>query len=348
MKSKELKSEIYLAESANYNNILKYIYLNGKLHHDALNMKFYQKHNIMNVFEMIFNLTEFLNDSNVTLRERIFYLEKDFNSVQTCPHCKTNKLIFKSNIIGLTKTCGNKKCRSEQLTLSAPGKKAIIMKVSKCVGCFCDFSHKSSSSRKYCNNDCRYKNLKYKHSDETKRRISETNKETHNTPEFKIKKLEIYTDAHRQNQSEKMKQLIADGKFTPCITNSWNHWNATVELEDGTVKKFRSSWEACFWLHNQHLEFEKLRIPYEIDGTWKNYIVDFIDFDKKILYEIKPNSSKNNEVNVLKLNAALVWCKINDYSYVSISDEWFVENVKNVNFKNNKLIEERMRQFLVK
>lgn len=332
------------------NEILKCIYIKGKLHHDAMDIKFYHKHNILNIYDEIFNLTDFLNEFDVSLRERIYYLENNFTSIQICPHCKVNKLKFRGNEIRLTNSCGSKECKNSQLAMTRlknprPKKHSISI----CKGCKCEFLHIPCESKKYCSQECYFTNrIKYNHSEETKKKISETNKQVHNTPEFKLRKLEMYTDKYRQNHSRIMKEKIASGEFTPCITNTWTHWDAKVELEDGTVKKFRSSWEACFWFCNQHLEYEKVRIPYSIDGTWKNYIVDFVDTEQKILYEIKPNSVKDNESNVLKSEAAKEWCKVNNYSYSMITDEWFIENVKNVDFKNNTGILEKMGQFLVK
>ncbi|MFW6046872.1 MAG: hypothetical protein ACOCP4_03685 [Candidatus Woesearchaeota archaeon] len=64
--------------------------------------------------------------------------------------------------------------------------------------------------------------------------------------------------------------------------------------------KFRSSWEILFYeimkQNNIKVEYEKLIIPY-YDRTKKskrNYIIDFIDKNNKVLYEIKPNFQKED------------------------------------------------------
>jgi hypothetical protein len=59
--------------------------------------------------------------------------------------------------------------------------------------------------------------------------------------------------------SEIMKNKILRGEFTPPITNSWTKWKSFIVIDDVT-KKFRSNWDAAFWLLNKNdVEYEKLR-----------------------------------------------------------------------------------------
>lgn len=51
--------------------------------------------------------------------------------------------------------------------------------------------------------------------------------------------------------------------------------------------------------------------------------MDFVDFEAKILYEIKPNSNKENATVKLKETAAKEWCKINEYEFIFISEDYF-------------------------
>jgi hypothetical protein len=51
--------------------------------------------------------------------------------------------------------------------------------------------------------------------------------------------------------------------------------------------------------------------------------VDFIDDDKKIVIEIKPNKERKKEKNIIKEKYLLEWCKINDYKYHIITEEYF-------------------------
>ena len=109
--------------------------------------------------------------------------------------------------------------------------------------------------------------------------------------------------------------------------------------------KYRSSWEAVFHLLNPKLNYEKIRIPYYLEGLRKLYIVDFEDSDNKILYEIKPNSEINSKKNKIKEIAAKEWAVNNGYAYKIISDEWFLENVHKVDFEKNPQLIKPMKQF---
>jgi hypothetical protein len=60
----------------------------------------------------------------------------------------------------------------------------------------------------------------------------------------------------------------------------------------------------------------------------KNYVVDFVDIDNKVLYEIKPESTSNSDINKTKYRYAKSWCKKNGYKYIVIKDSWFKKNYK--------------------
>ena len=156
-----------------------------------------------------------------------------------------------------------------------------------------------------------------------------------------------YSEEKRKKQSATLKEKIRKGEFTPCVTNSWSKSRIVIH-----GIPFRSSWEAAYWLLNQHLEFEKLRIPYVNDqGISRNYIVDFVDHTNKIIYEVKPNSEKKEINNLLKEAAAMVFCKENGYTYVMINDEWFFDNVDEIISSAKPLdcgvlLTKRMSQFL--
>lgn len=134
-------------------------------------------------------------------------------------------------------------------------------------------------------------------------------------------KSKIYNQApeQRKKKSDAMKERIASGLFTPCVTNSWNHWDASA-----FGKKFRSRFEAIFYVycleHNIPIEYEKLRVPYRLHGKTKTYIVDFIDNINKIVYEIKPSSLVTDQVVILKEDAARKWCSDNDYTFKFITE----------------------------
>jgi hypothetical protein len=122
-------------------------------------------------------------------------------------------------------------------------------------------------------------------------------------------------------QSLKIKEKIKDGSFTPCATNSWANSRCLLEI-DNCELKFRSTWEAMFWLLGK-LPYEKIRIPYINEKNINSiYIVDFHDEINKKLYEIKPSKNRTNKRNILKEKAAIKWCEENNYNYEVITEKW--------------------------
>tara|TARA_R110000803_G_scaffold59157_9_gene117601 strand:+ start:265 stop:1101 length:837 start_codon:yes stop_codon:yes gene_type:complete len=127
----------------------------------------------------------------------------------------------------------------------------------------------------------------------------------------------------------RLKRMIANGTFTPCVTNSWAKSRCIVQIlrNNKIVQiKCRSSWDAYFQIKNPKLKYEKIRVPYIHENKISNYIVDFVDEDKKILYEIKPDSFRETEKNISKFNAANQWCNENNYSFIIIGNKWFKDN----------------------
>lgn len=136
-----------------------------------------------------------------------------------------------------------------------------------------------------------------------------------------------------KNNSLKMKEKIANGKFTPCITNSFTHWEAKI-IVDNIILRFRSSWEACFWYCNQHLKYEKFRIPYlDINGKTRTYIPDFYDEENKIIYEIKPKCHYLTQA--FKMDSIITYCLSNNIKFI-----WINENNLLNYIDENKFIDE--------
>lgn len=137
--------------------------------------------------------------------------------------------------------------------------------------------------------------------------------------------------------SKKLKSKIANGEFTPNVTNSWARSRCIVKINrDGEdiIVKCRSSWDAYFQLANPNLLYEKIRIPYFIDGEFHNYIIDFVDVDNKVIYEIKPDGLKETRVNQIKFKAAKEWAKLNEFEFRVISNKWFKDNYSDKLLKN--------------
>lgn len=165
--------------------------------------------------------------------------------------------------------------------------------------------------------------------------------------EHKRKFPELYFNAEANKKiSQKLKEKISNNEWTPCVTNSWSR--SKVELPKFDMK-FRSSWEALFWLKNRHCEYESLRIPYNYKDKTRTYIVDFIDKTNKFVYEIKPKSEEYKTKNIAKENQLKIWAKGNQYSYVKITEFYFLDNLEffldNDIVLNNEKLKTSVRKF---
>lgn len=127
----------------------------------------------------------------------------------------------------------------------------------------------------------------------------------------------------KEKISSKLKLAIAEGRFTPNVTNSWCNSRKQVHVGDKIVN-VRSSWEEKFLKKNPSFLYEKTRIPYiASDGSQRTYIVDFTDLSGN-LYEIKP-SSKLGESSE-KIKAAEEFCKKNNVKFHIITEKELNEN----------------------
>ena len=136
-----------------------------------------------------------------------------------------------------------------------------------------------------------------------------------------------YTDEQKYIKSEKMKNLIKSGEFTPNSNNQNTHWEC---IFDG--KYYRSSWEALYQYYNSAAEYEKLRIEYEIDGIKKIYIVDFIDYINKLVIEIKPQELCNGKKFESKISALQQWASKNNFTVLIVDQQWFRTQIKNIEY----------------
>lgn len=148
--------------------------------------------------------------------------------------------------------------------------------------------------------------------------------------------------------SKTMKEKIASGEFTPCVTNSWANSRTKLKI-GGFDKLYRSSWEAVFQILNPTYEYEKIRIQYVSpkDDELHNYIVDFVDEENKILYEIKPRVKMNDKIVLAKEKYAKIWCETHNYQYKLISNDWFQQHAEKLDYNNYDIkIKRGMKQFL--
>ena len=143
----------------------------------------------------------------------------------------------------------------------------------------------------------------------------------------------------KEKLSDIMKKKILDGSFTPNIHNSLSHKKINVNGIN-----FRSAWEAVYYLLNENLEYETIRIPYTNYKNKKSvYIVDFINYATKKLIEIKPKSHQDSHRFKLKKAAAKLWCNNNGLEFIVIDEKYFIKHekkikkIKNCDIKNKVL-----------
>jgi hypothetical protein len=205
---------------------------------------------------------------------------------------------------------------------------------------FSEKGHYAKFSREELDNRVWLKNRNYTISSETKLKISKSMKILYSTEKgreiltrkgeslknfFKTEKGINQRKKSAELNSISMKNKILNNEFTPNITNRWTHWKAVIEI-DGITHKFRSSWEACFWFCNQNLKYENFRII----SDKRIYITDFFDEKLGVIYEIKPRSRYNIEID--KMNKIIEYCENNKYKFIWVNEH----NIHT--FLNDKLI----------
>ena len=157
-----------------------------------------------------------------------------------------------------------------------------------------------------------------------------------------------------KKQSVSMKELILSNRFTPNITNSWCHSKINIKYIDksNTIKEIsvRSSFEALFIFQNldKELQYEKLRIEYIKCGKKRTYLVDFVDYENKIAYEIKPTSCIKSEENILKINALKKWCDNNGFECKYITEKELKNNMKSFSIDSLKYMDNDNKERLLK
>lgn len=157
----------------------------------------------------------------------------------------------------------------------------------------------------------------------------------------------VSTDVRKRigvENGKRIKKMVAEGTFTPNITNSWAKSRCNINLNGKNIK-LRSSWDAYFQLLNPSIKYEKLRIPYMWNNDWHNYIVDFIDDVNKCIYEIKPKSEQNKGLIKAKREAAIQWAIDNEYDYIEITEDWFKVN-HNESILKGQPEEKRLKKLL--
>lgn len=155
-------------------------------------------------------------------------------------------------------------------------------------------------------------------SDETKAKISERNRGQNNGMYGKKR-----SEEDKKIQSQKIKDLILKGLFTPNTNNRLTHWESKLDNVS-----YRSSWECLYKYHNPDSIHEKLRIKYTLNGEEKIFIVDFIDEKNKLAIEVKPNNILKQRKSQEKIKSLSNWCKNNDYTMIIVNEDWIIKNIK--------------------
>jgi len=320
----------------NINELKKLIQLKeGKI--NGYNIK---KSNIIN--NILFYTNNF--PINIPINERAYCLIYNINKLPQCIFCNSKQKFSYNNGAKYLEYCDNKICFIKYKT--EMGIKACDKRWENHIK-----EEKSIITKEERYNNMvqtRRKNNPEWFTKEQKAYIKEERDKIFKDPiknKKRLNKIKKYWNkqSNKDKQSENIKKLIKDGKFTPPITNTWTHWDSIYSY-NGDLYKFRSSWEAAFWSTNKELEFETLRIPYNYKDKSHTYIVDFIDRKNKIVYEVKPDNKFLDKEKV-KEQYLLEWCLKNGYKYQLINNDWFLKNYNKIDFSNNDWLYEKMKKF---
>lgn len=249
---------------------------------------------VLNQYKEFFDENFFETKS---IREFLYCIK---NSVYKHPMCKCGKPAKSLKTTYCSISCQNRYCRPEHKKARNIFFRRFLCKscnefAAKCLGHLC--------------RPCGYKKQR------------ETIIETYKNEEVRNKFRKSISEESKRKQSETMKRKIANGEFTP---KSNNRQTKQRLYEDNIA--FRSSREHKAYLYFKEnsiaIKFEKLRIQYFYEGHKRNYIVDFVDEQNRVAYEVKPDCMYK-EKELVKEQALINWCKENDYRYERINEEWF-------------------------
>ena len=154
----------------------------------------------------------------------------------------------------------------------------------------------------------------YPCSESTKKKIGDANRGEKNGMFGKK-----HSMAYKQEQSQRMRNLILTGKFTTNSNNRNTHWDSFYQS-----KKYRSSWEALYQYFDKEAEYEKLRIPYIFENKDYVYIIDFVNHKTKTLVEVKPHELLGDTKTQAKISAAKEWCSDNGYNFIIADEAYFI------------------------
>ena len=134
-------------------------------------------------------------------------------------------------------------------------------------------------------------------------------------------------ESMKNKLSSIMKKKILSGDFTPKTENYKTFGMIEFKIDE-KIKKVRSLWELLYWLENDNLEYEKIRIEYFDELTNKNkiYITDFFNSDKNEIIEIKPK--KYQDIRFENKKKA---CEKQGFLFTVIDESYFNKFKNDVN-----------------
>jgi hypothetical protein len=230
-------------------------------------------------------------------RGRIYYYIAHFtNSIPSCPHCGATRTIECYNFSGklVTKYC--KTCNDAKVWLSFPATESRCNAISVSKKLF----YQTPAGKAVANSIGQKNSVKMK--------------AFHQTSQGKKNRISSIA-----KQRKTIKKKILNGQFTPNSNNRNTHWDSSFN-----GKAYRSSWEALYQYHNPDDLHEKLRIKYKYKGKSQVYIVDFVNYDTKIVSEVKPRECCKDAKFMAKYKALTKWAEKNGFT-VRIVDMAFLK-----------------------
>lgn len=330
--------------------------IRGQLKRQVNNINWYYNNEHEKILDLIYKETAFLSKDK-SLIIRLEYIKNNLYEIKKCIVCN-KEVPYKYG--KLLDTCGEKKCISEKCRLNSTGKhpsEETKLKASIAVIKFYEdhpekreeasirgknIPHKSGHTltKEHRQHISEGGMGKHDHDDKWKANMSVISKKLHKDPEYRKK---INTPDANKKRSVTVLNKILSGEFIPNISNRCTHFE--IEVDD---KKFRSSWEGLFYLLNKNCEYEKIRIPYFYENKKHVYITDFVDYEKRVIYEIKPSSECIKPKNAIKIQTGKLWSKENNYKYILLNENWVKENANKINYDQYPQLYKKLKSFLKK
>lgn len=116
-----------------------------------------------------------------------------------------------------------------------------------------------------------------------------------------------------------MKNKILDGTFTPK-TENYKIFGMIEFRHKDEIRKVRSLWELMFWIENEDLKYEKVRLKYfdPLEQRERIYITDFYDATNNKIIEVKPKKYQDSRYHSKKQA-----CIDNGFEFEVVDETYF-------------------------